>query len=551
MFCFEGAREYPIALFRLVAQTCQVDILLAPLPPHLPFLISTVLVCPRFRLDQLPVAIFATTAPGLACLTSAWTLLAGLKPMVETRAQRRRANSLDVLDDNILTEILQLVCERGEYFSRQHAQPLCTLELVCSRFARLLRQPLPVYRTLEVHAVGLQEPHSSDEAAAAARTRDTSLSSWLQAGRCAAVTSLRLQVDYAASAGDVLQRVAAGLHCLHIGLRLSSEADANLEAAASTCTGLTKLHLKNQAVLPDELPPIGGLMALSALCQLQHLSIDGFYLAEGPQPAGHLASLTSLDLTLHAQCELRGLDLLTNLHSLHIWRIIAPAQHPFPFPLPPQLSRLEVASHLSLQSLDLRPLKQLNQLELMVLPQLSDLSCGQKLRSLSIESTSGFDDRGFPPALLSCLQQASWKGSFVASLDFLRIAGSSVDSVSSYATRLLNLRSLILETCSLQEWPDVIEGLPTLENLLITENHSNLELHPDHFAALTRLTFMRLTFSGPHFGTLHDSWRPLQLVRETPFQSASFREAFLKAVRRKWDRSTQNWSASRRLQPKP
>lgn len=263
---------------------------------------------------------------------------------------------LDTLRDEIVLKVLLQTSHFNTIFGRQQAQQLCVPALVCRSFARLLRQPLSVYTSLEVDSTSSAQPSSSLASGAASVMPVASICSWSEAGRCSAVTRLNLHVRTASEARPILQLVGSGLQNLQ--LDFPKEARELFREAVDSCANLASLSLNLHCKSGCEDPVIPSLGSLSALYRLRSLVLWGVGLAGGPQHIGHLSNLTSMFLCLAAHCELQGLALLTKLRSLNI--NCEPSadlrQTLLALPSLSQLSMLSIAGDQDLAILDLSTL---------------------------------------------------------------------------------------------------------------------------------------------------------------------------------------------------
>lgn len=221
---------------------------------------------------------------------------------------------LNVLPDELVASILQLACQPGTWFGEQQARQQYHLALTCTTFARLLRQPLPVYASLEVDTRTLDRQCSlTHNSCAYTTTALQSCSSWLLAGRCLAVSNLLLTSLYADAAASLLQPVGLGLKNLSVSAIPGFQAQDCLKVVASNCSALTALewHIKvGPSSPPMRLAPLSGLSILS------DLGIDALHISDLGQSGQYLPTLTSLVLTLTSQCSLHGLASMSKLQAL-------------------------------------------------------------------------------------------------------------------------------------------------------------------------------------------------------------------------------------------
>lgn len=425
-----------------------------------------------------------------------------------------RAYILECLPEEIVANILHLVCQPpARLFAKEHAVQHYAVALVCADFARLLRQPLPVYERLHIDAKGLHQQCSHVlKGVAGGNTRAQSFNLWLQAGRSFAVKQMVINSLRAGSAQAVFQPVAAGLEDLRLSKCPQPGAQFCLDLIGRTCKALTSLVMKvPEAPLPDTQSALK-LAELSGLCGLEKLHVACYAVTDLEQPFYRLAKLTRL--WLGTLTSLQGLSCLSKLQCLSIawntpgeWTDLIPS-----LPCLSEITALCLGSNPNLSSLDLTMLPHLRVMMLQDLPSLHFIKVGQCPEDLELSGNFVNNAANSMNVLLDALlQRAVWPGR-LSQLKTIRLAHSDLSTVTSQFALFRGLQNLVCHDCCLSEVPSPLARLPLLSMLSIINNRCNLEVLPEHLVSLAKLTRLQLSTFGLYrvhlpqgLGELHEA----------------------------------------------
>lgn len=396
-----------------------------------------------------------------------------------------------------MADILQMVYRPTASFGRQEAQRHYELALTCTRFANLLRWPLPAYASLTVDAVDFNRQGDDQTASGAlAPTSLQSLSWWLQTGRCLAVRHLTLNNLQADWTQPVLGLVAVGLKSLEMLVCNTSHAQRCLELTLGFCTALTFLEVNSAKRFTLMDGPIN-LAPLSALSSLQVLRLPYCALNGLDGSVCQLLNLTRLALGPVYQSSLPGLTHLSKLQDLCLMLSVrdTAAIHISFLSSLVHLSKLALGGHHSVCSLDLGMMTCLQHILLYSMEALNYIKSGSRL--LETVRLHGTTDKHCKNAMKGLLNNILQLQASLSNLRRVQMMNMALDTIPIHILQCKLLERLECSSCSLHEWPSSLALLPSLRRLSILSNRCDLEVLPQHVASLQKLTLLSLSTFGP------------------------------------------------------